>query len=91
MAAILNAMKREIDSLKEVFKKVKAEGVKEGIDKVGSYFSQLVNKRAERITLRQAQVIQKGIGAEVVHNLDALHKDFMSKLDGVSVTILQAV
>lgn len=86
-ASILREMKKELEGLKEIYKKVKAEGVKEGIDKVGSLFSQLVNNRGERITLRQAQAAQKVAGAEVAQNLEALRRDFMCKIDGASVAI----
>jgi len=53
-ASIYQEMKKEILNLRELAKKVKAEGVKEGIEKVQALFSMLAGNRNERRALRQA-------------------------------------
>lgn len=77
-ASILKVLKKEIEGLIEVYKRVMAEGVKNGIVKIGNLFGHLVTNRSEKIAFRQSQIAQKGAEEEVPHNLDALRKDIIS-------------
>lgn len=45
-SSILNELRKELDTLKEVAKRVKTEGVKDGIDKISTLLNQLVDIRS---------------------------------------------
>jgi len=62
----LTEMKKEFSILRELSKKVKAEGVKEEIEKLYGFFNTLLANRSERRMLRQVQTptpdLKKGDG-----------------------------
>lgn len=80
-ASILNDLRKELDTLKEVAKRVKTEGVKDGIDKISTLLSQLVDLRS---------VIKTGGRQQVAAQMTEQGRNVLTKADASGVSDLTA-
>lgn len=73
-ASLLKENNRELELLKELTKKVKVEGVKDGIDKVSGIYNALIRNRHESRALKQMADAQSMASAEIAKNIASMHE-----------------
>lgn len=88
---IIREIKKETDAIKEVVKRVKVEGVKEGIEKISALLNLLVGNTNKRRTMGRQSIEQQQQPIDVRKALDEVKKDVSDLVKESKDRILGAI